>query len=95
MLGEVLLQLALQVLLVARKLLAIVRREVHGVLVRDVDAGNGDRAVLVHLLCELARKLDRLDVRPKSTAENPLEKGLDFLFDCAEDHVPGIPGKRC
>jgi hypothetical protein len=51
--------------------------------------------VVVHLFRKLARKLDRLDVRPKSAAENPLEEGLDFLLYCAEDHVPGIPGKRC
>jgi len=51
--------------------------------------------MIVHLLRELARELDRLDVGPKRAAENPLEKGLDFLFDCAEDHVPVIPGKRC
>jgi hypothetical protein len=51
--------------------------------------------VVVHFLGELAGKLDRLDVRPKGTAEDALEEGFDLVFDSAENHEPGYPGKRC
>ena len=43
------------------------------------------RAVVVHLLDELARQLDRLDVRPERAAEDPLEEAFDLLLDAAED----------
>jgi len=45
--------------------------------------------MVVHLLGQLPGQLDRLHIRAKSPAENPLEKGLDLVFECAEDHVPG------
>ena len=80
-LDQVLLQLAEQRGLVPRELLAVARREVEHVLVRDVDARDRDRAVLVHLLGELAGELDRLDVRLEGTAEHPLEEGLELLFE--------------
>ena len=37
--------------------------------------------MVVHLLRELAGELDRLDVRPEGTAEDPLEERFDLLFD--------------
>ena len=61
------------------------RREVDRVLVRDVDARDGDRAVVVHLLRQLARELDRLDVGSEGTAEHALEERLDLLLDCAQN----------
>ena len=45
--------------------------------------------MVVHLLRELARELDRLDVRPEGAAEDALEEGLDLLLDCPEDHGAG------
>ena len=81
MFGEVLLKLTAQVLLVALELSAVAGREVDGVLVGDVDPRDGDVAMVVHLLCELPRQLDRLDVRSKRAAEDTLEEGLDLPFD--------------
>ena len=43
-----------------------------------------DRAVVVHLLRELARQLDRLDVGAEGTAEDALEQRLDLALDRAE-----------
>jgi hypothetical protein len=42
--------------------------------------------VVVHLLRELPRQLDGLDIRAKCPPENALEEGLDFLFESAKDH---------
>ena len=84
-LGEVVLELLAQLLLVVRELLAVRRREVDRVLVRDVDARDRDAAVVVHLLDELARELDRLDVGPEGAAEHPLEQGLELRLDAPED----------
>ena len=81
MLGEILLQLAAQVVLVALELLAIARRQVDRVFVGHVDAGHGDVAVLVHLLRKLPRELDRLHVRPEGATEDTLEQGFDLSFD--------------
>ena len=67
--------------------------EVDRVLVRNVDAGDGDRAVLVHLLRELPRQLNRLDVRPEGTAEHPLEEAFDLLLDAAEN-AHSVEGTR-
>jgi hypothetical protein len=39
--------------------------------------------MVVHLLGELPRELDRLDIRPERTAEDTLEESLDLSFDCA------------
>ena len=61
------------------------RREVDRVLVRDVDARDRDRAVVVHLLDELPRQLDRLHVRPEGTTEHALDECFDLLFDRAEN----------
>src|SRR5207244_677225 len=88
-LGEVLLQLRLEVALVRVELLAVLRREVDRVLVRDVDPGDGDRAVLVHLLGKFPRELDGLHVRAECPAEDALEQGLDLLLDRAENHLGG------
>ena len=90
-LDEVVLQLPDQRALVARELLAVGLGEVDRVLVRDVDARDRDRPVLVHLLRQLSRQLDRLDVRPEGTAEHPLEEAFDLLLDGAEDaHAVGV-----
>ena len=43
--------------------------------------------MLVHLLRELARELDGLDVRPEGAAEDTLEEGLDLLFDRPQHHA--------
>src|SRR5438046_127157 len=71
-LGQVVLQLAEERALVAAEVLAVRRREVDRVLVRHVDPRDRDGAVVVHLLDELPRELDRLDVSPKRTAEDAL-----------------------
>ncbi len=84
-LDEVLLQLADERALVGGELRAVGGREVERVLVRDVDARDRDGAVLVHLLRELARELDGLDVRPEGAPEDPLEEALDLALDCAKD----------
>ena len=84
-LGQVLLQLELERVLVGLELAAVVRREVDRVLVRDVDPRDGDGAVVVHLLDELARELDRLDVRPEGTAEHALDERFDLVLDRAEN----------
>jgi hypothetical protein len=96
-LDQMILQLADERALVARELLAIGLGQVDRVLVRDVDARDGDRPVLVHLLRELARQLDRLHVRAESATEHPLEEAFDLLLDAPEDtHGEGddAPGSR-
>jgi len=85
-LRQILLELADQRLLVALELGAVARREEDRVLVGDVDARDGDLAVVVHLFREFSRQLDRLDVRPEGPAEDTLDKGLDLLLDEAENH---------
>ena len=87
-LGDVLLQLALQRLLVARELLAVGRRQVDRVLVRRVHARDRDHAVVLHLLDELARQLDRLHVGAKSAPEDPLEEAFQLVLDVPEDAHP-------
>ena len=84
-LGQVLLQLADEGALVGDELLAVGAREVDRVLVRDVDPGDGHRAVLVHLLGQLARQLDGLHVRPEGATENAFEKALDRALDASQD----------
>ena len=88
-LGEVALELVGERRLVVGELLAVLRREVDRVLVRDVDARDGDVLVVVHLLLELARELDRLHVRAEGTAEDALEEGLELLFDGSEHGAGG------
>src|SRR5207302_3743599 len=85
-LGEVLLELPHERVLVALELLAVGGREIDGVLVRDVDARHRGRAVLVHLLRELARELDRLDVGAEGAAEDALEDLLQPLLDSPQHH---------
>ena len=85
MLGEVLLELGDESVLVALELLAVVGREIDRVLVRHVDARDRDVAVVVHLLHELAGELDGLDVRPERTAEDAFEQAFDLRFDGAQD----------
>ena len=90
-LGNVLLELALERLLVACELLAVGGREVDGVLVRRVDAGDGDDAVVLHLLHELAGELDRLHVSAEGAAEDTFEQALDLVLDVPEDtHGHGV-----
>ena len=84
-LAQVLLELGEQRLLVGLELLAVGRREVDRVLVGRVDARDGDHAVVVHLLGQLARELDGLDVRAERPAEDALEQRLDLLLDIAKD----------
>ena len=95
MLGQVLLQLVDERRLVALELGAVVGREVDGVLVRDVDARDRDGLAVVHLLRELARELDGLDVRSERTPEDPFEQGLDLVLDLAQHASAGVfPGLR-
>ena len=54
----------------------------------DVDARDRDHSVVVHLLDELARELDRLHVRAEGTSEDALEEGLDLVLDVPEDAHP-------
>jgi hypothetical protein len=44
--------------------------------------------VVVHLLRELPRQLDGLDVRSERAAEDAFDERLDLLFDAAEDSHP-------
>ena len=84
MLGEVLLELGHERLLVPGELLSVLRREVDRELVRDVDPRHGDGAVIVHLLHELARELDRLDMRAEGAPEDALEETFDLGLDRAQ-----------
>jgi hypothetical protein len=94
-LGEVLLQLAHEGLLVSVELLPVVGREVQRELVRDVHARDRDVPVVVHLLRELARQLDRLDVRSEGAPEHAFEQALDLRFDAAEHgHCAGCCSRR-
>jgi hypothetical protein len=89
-LGDVVLQLGAEGLLVALELLAVGGREVDGVLVRRVHARDGDDAVVLHLLHELARELDRLHMRAESPAEDSFEQALDLVLDVPQDaHLGG------
>jgi len=84
-LAQVFGELTLQLSLVALELLAVARGEVDRVLVRHVDPRHGHVAVVVHLLDQLARQLDRLDVRTERAAEDALEERLELGFDVAEN----------
>ncbi len=41
--------------------------------------------MVVHLLGELARELDRLDVGAERPPEDTFEQALDLLLDCAQN----------
>ncbi len=95
MLRDVLLELEPQRFLVGGELLPVMERQVDGVLVRDVDAGHGDRAVVVHLLGELAGDLDGLHVRLERASEHALDECFDLVFDRAENaQRPRLPEFR-
>src|SRR5205823_7417727 len=89
-LAQVLLELRDERLLVGLELLAVGGREVDRVLVGRVHARDGDHAVVVHLLGQLARELDGLDVRAERPAEDALEQRLDLLLDRPEDHGSAV-----
>src|SRR5207237_38253 len=89
-LGQVLLQLELERVLVRLELGPVVRREVDRVLVGNVDARDRDGAVVVHLLDELARELDGLHVRPEGAAEYALAEGFDLVLDSAPRRRTGV-----
>jgi hypothetical protein len=52
--------------------------------------------VVVHLLRQLARELDGLDVRAESTAKQALEQALDLVLDVPQDRHGSryLPRKR-
>jgi hypothetical protein len=50
--------------------------------------------VVVHLLRQLARELDGLDMRAKRASEDALDEGLDPVFDAAKD-VHWRDGANC
>jgi len=60
--------------------LAVLRRQPDHVLVGDVGARDRDRTVLVHLLGQLARELDRTDLRPEHATERALDETRDLVF---------------
>src|SRR3954468_16402525 len=91
-LGEVLLELRDERVLVPLELLAVAGGEVDRVLVRHIHARDRSRAVLVHLLRELARELDRLDVRAEGAAEDTFEDALQPLLDSSQHHYDAAEG---
>ena len=92
MLCEVFLQLADERALVRGELLPVTGGQIDGVLVWHVDPRDRDGTVLVHLLGQLAGKLDGLHVCPERPPEDSLEEALDLALDAAQDaHSPGRP----
>ena len=65
--------------------LAILRREVDDVLVRGIGAGERDGAVLVHLLGEPARHLDRPHLGPEQAAEAALDQIGELGLEVAQN----------
>src|SRR5256885_3843721 len=65
--------------------LAVLRAEVDEVLVGDVRAAQRHRAVVVHLLGELARELDGPHLGAEDAAEGALDEIGEFAFKIAED----------
>ena len=90
-LDQVLLELVAHLRLVGRELLAVGRVQVDRVRVRDVDAVDRDRAVVVHLLGQLAGQLDGLDRRSERATEEAFDKAPDPPFDVAENAHGGQP----
>ncbi len=77
--------------LVRGEALPVLGREVHRELVRDVDARDRDRLVVLHLAGELARQLDRLQAAAERPPEAALEESLDLLLDVAQEaHAVGL-----
>ena len=91
-------QLALELVLVALELLAVVGREPDRVLVRGVDARQRLDAVLVHLARQLARDLDRAHLGPEGTRERAFDEAGELGFEGSQ-HAHGrlerwIPVRR-
>ena len=64
--------------------LAIVGRQPDGVLVGDVGARNRHGAVLVHLLGQLVRDLDRAHLGLEDAAERALDEAGDAILEVAQ-----------
>src|SRR5919106_1808804 len=71
-------QLLAQGRLVARELLAVLRRQEEAVVIGHVDAGDGDHLVVLHLLGQLVRQLDRLHARLERAAERALHQAAEL-----------------
>src|SRR5829696_6900736 len=81
MLQQVARQLATELVLIAGELLAVLRREPDGVLVRRVGAAQRLDAVLVHLARELARDLHRPDLGLEGARERALDEPGEFRLE--------------
>src|SRR2546423_1757318 len=93
--GALLPNLCEQGLLVALELRTVRGREIDRVLVRDVEPGDRDDAMVLHFLDELARELDRLNVCPESAPEDAFEQRFDLGFDVPEHgHSRAYPRTR-
>ena len=84
LLEQVIRQLLLERDLVALELLAVAFGEKDHVVVRHIDARDRDGLVLLHLLGELAGKLDRLDMRLERPVEGALDEPLDLLLEAPQ-----------
>ena len=93
-LGQVLLELLDERGLVALELVAVLRRQVDDVLVRGVDLRDGDHLVVVHLLRQLPRELDRLHVATEGAPEGAFEERFDLLLDRPEHGGDLLGGGR-
>ena len=93
MLGQEVLQLEDERCLVVGELRPVAAAEIEGELIRRVGARDGRHAVVVHLLGQLPRELDRLHRGAEGAAEHPLEEALDLLLDSSKDahHHPCCP----
>ena len=76
-------QLLAQRGLVARELLAVLRGQEDAVVVGHVDARDGDHLVLLHLLGELVRQLDRLHARLEGAAERAFDDAAELRLQVA------------
>ena len=85
--GELLLERAL----VALEALVVLRAEPDRVLVGHVDARDRGGAVRVHLLGELARDLDGLDLRREGARERTLNQVLNPCFEVSKDAYVDSP----
>src|SRR6185437_13646050 len=90
-LDQVLRELVAHLRLVRRELLTVGRVQIDRVGVRDVDAVDRDRAVVVHLLGQLAGQLDGLHGRSERATEEAFDKAPDPAFDVAENAHGGLP----